>query len=371
MGVYYRRAHRARMRETVSGKLRPLSLLVALGTLLAACQVATGALLPAVQAPVPLVTADPLATPTPTAFIPLVPTTTPEAPLTPEPTPIPTVDFSRPWGDFPGPVEPSALEIPPPAPRLNLPPEVVNVVLLGSDARPYEGGYRTDVIMILSLDPTRGRATVISIPRDLYVYIPGWRIDRINTADPRGKFDMLSLTILYNFGIPVHHWARVNFQGFVAAVDALGGIDVQVTRYVQDRCGDVVYTYAPGVYHMDGWTALCYVRMRKFTSDFDRLRREQEVIEAIFRKVVSLDGLSRVPELYNQFRNTVQTDMTLEDLLPLVPLAATLAQDPGRIQHITIDQSMATPWRVPYSGAAVLLPDRERILATLRAALEP
>ncbi len=319
-----------------------------------------------------MVTAPPDATATSTPFLPLpqTPTPLPTAPFTA--TPPATATPLNPWGDFPGPSEPSAIEIARPMEPIRFPDGVVNVVLLGSDQRPYEGGHRTDTIMIASLDPQARTVTLLSIPRDLYVYIPGWRVDRINVADVRGGPELVKETILYNLGIRIDRWARVNFSGFVAAVNALGGVDVQVTGYLYDRCGKTYYSYRPGTtVHMDGWTALCYVRMRKASGDFDRLRRQQEVIQAIFNRLISLDGLSRVPDLYAQFSRLVQTDITLDAVLPLVPLAAHVSTDPSAIRHYAIDSTMTTMWRVPYTGGSVLLPKRDPIQSMLRGAFEP
>lgn len=290
------------------------------------------------------------------------PTAMPSVTPTPSATPTRTPDPSQPWGDYAPPQEPSAIEVPPPAPLIEMDPAVVNILVLGSDQRPYGGGYRTDVVMLVSLDPSKGTATLLSIPRDLYVYIPGWRVNRINTADPRGGPEMLANTIQYTFGVPVHYYARIDFSGFMRVIDTLGGVDVQVTGYLYDECGSTWYRYSPGnTYHMDGFTALCYVRMRKGSSDFDRLRRQQEVLEAIFRKSLTLNALSRFPQLYAQYRSAIQTDMSLTDAIPLIPLGRQLASDPSQIQRVRIDPSMATGWRVPASGASVLLPDHAKI----------
>lgn len=336
-----------------------------LGASLSGCSGLAGALLgPAV----PLVTADPNAPATPTAFMPLLPTETPIPTSTATPGPTATPAPINPWGSYPGPMEPSAIEIAPPMPLVALGKGTVNIALLGSDIRPNDGGWRTDTILIVSLDPTAGRARVIAVPRDLYVYIPGRRVDRINVADVHGGFEMLAQTILYNFGIPIDHMMRIDFSGFQRVVDSLGGIDVTSTGYLNDECGRRWWSYGPGVYHMAGFEALCYVRMRKASSDYDRLRREQEVVLAIFDRVLSLDGLARLPELYDQFRTLVKTDLELNDMLPFVPLATTLAADRTRISLHRVDTSMTTSWIVPYSGASVLLPDRDAILAMLQAA---
>ncbi len=126
-----------------------------------------------------------------------------------------------------------------------------------------------------------------------------------------------------------------------------------------------------GTQHMDGFTSLCYVRLRKASSDFDRLRRQQEVVLAMFAKAVSLDALSRLPELHQQFSWMVETDAGLTDLLPFLPLAAQVAGDSTRIRRFTVDTTMASGWRVPYSGASVQLPNRQAILAMLASAFPP
>jgi LCP family protein required for cell wall assembly len=312
-----------------------------------------------------LVTANPNATPSATPFSPLSPTATPAVENPFELTLVPTPTSIDPWGNFTPPREPSAIEIRRPMEPIEQSDNTVNILLMGSDQRPYEYGHRTDVMMLVTLNSDTGAVTLLSFPRDLYVFIPGWRVDRINVADAYGGPGMVAETILYNFGLEVDYWARINFTGFMTAVNLLGGIDVEVTGTLFDECGGVHYSYRPGNYHMDGMTALCYVRMRKTSSDFDRLRRQQEVITAIFKRILTLDGLSRVPDLYRQFSNLIETNMELDDVLLFIPLARQLASDDGRIKRLAVDPTMASQWRVPYSGAAVLLPDWEKIEAML------
>jgi polyisoprenyl-teichoic acid--peptidoglycan teichoic acid transferase len=309
-----------------------------------------------------------VSTSTPTPFLPLALSPTPDTTATPVP-PAATATPANPWGDFAAPVEASAIEIPPTMPRFELPPGTDVYLVLGSDARPNESMGRNDTLMLVVVDRTAGRVTLISIPRDLYVYIPGWRVDRINTAEIRGGLPMLYDTIEYNFGVRPSHTVLGYFTGFMQGVNLLGGIDVQVGGYLSDECGGSMHNYSPGTYHMDGFRALCYVRLRKTSSDFDRLRRQQEVLVALFRRVVSLDGLARIPELYAQFASMVKTDLGLEDILGLVPVANAVAGDAGRIRRFAIDSSMATGWRVPASGASVQLPNRDAIQAMLETAL--
>jgi len=272
------------------------------------------------------------------------------------------------WGDFPAPTQLSATDIPPPMPEIEFGPDVVNILLLGSDKRPNSGGFRTDAIMVVSIDPEDGTATLISIPRDLYVYIPGWRMDRINTAIVRGGIDMAKEAIHYNFGIPVDGWARMNFDGFISAIDTLGGITVEATAFTRDECGGKLLTYQPGSsYSMDGKEALCYARMRNWGGDFDRMKRQQEIVRAVFSKLLTLNGLTRLPQLYNQFYTTFFTDIEVTELLPLVPTAIQIGTDPTRIRHFRIDRDLVDSWRTP-SGGAVLLPKRPEIQLMLMEA---
>jgi LCP family protein required for cell wall assembly len=253
-------------------------------------------------------------------------------------------------------------------PRINFASDVLNILLIGSDARPGLIGTRTDAIMILSLNPSAGTATLLSIPRDLFVYIPGWKMNRINAAFSRGGVGLLSTTIRYNFGITIDRWVMLNFNGFIAIIDHFGGIDVYVSQSLSDRCGSAYYSYAPGTHHMGGIEALCYIRMRYATSDIDRMRRQQEVMLAFFNKMVSIDGLSQIPEFYGLLNSYIQTNVGLSDIVAKIPLGVTIASDSSRIRRFAIDSGKYTPYVIPYSGASVLLPIRSAIQAMLRSA---
>jgi LCP family protein required for cell wall assembly len=224
--------------------------------------------------------------------------------------------------------------------------------------------------MIISLDSSQGKARMISIPRDLYIYIPGWKVNRINTADQHGGPEAVALAILYNLGIEIHYWVRVSFNGFITAVNTLGGLDINVPQNIIDECDEVPITFPAGMNHMDGYTALCYARVRKSSNDFARIQRQQQVVKALFDKVLSVGGISKVPQLYSQFKDLVESNMELGDILPLIPLAATLATDTSRIEGYTLDRTMVTNWRTP-SGAAVLLPKREVIQTTFTSIFIP
>ncbi len=242
----------------------------------------------------------------------------------------------------------------------------VNILVLGSDYRP-ESGYRTDVFMLLSIYPKEGTASILSFPRDLYVYLPGIGNQRINVAQPFGGFALSKATLEENFGVTADYYIMTNFQGFKGIINSLGGITVNAGSYLSDHCelpqGDASKncTVYAGPNYMNGETALWYVRSRYTTSDFDRTRRAQEVMFAIFEKLMSLDAISRVPELYNLYLSSVETDLGLKDIVPLMPVTSQILSDPSRLRRFAIGEEQVSPYVLPDSGANVLIPNYELI----------
>lgn len=267
--------------------------------------------------------------------------------------------------EFPPPSVYSDIPIPPPVELIRQPTGQINILLLGSDERPDEGGFRTDSIMLVTLNPNQGTVHVTSFPRDLYVYIPGWTMQRINTALPMGGFELLADTFEYNLGVYPDHYVLLDFTGFIDAVNTLGGLDIEVIEPLSDPWG-----FLPaGLIHMDGDTALWYVRSRYTTSDFDRARRQQDVLIAIFKKLISLDALSRAPELFTLYRDNFITDLTVGDITQLLGLASEVGKNPSQIEAFFIGHEQVTDFRVPSSGAQVLLPDYELVMEVMREAL--
>jgi len=244
----------------------------------------------------------------------------------------------------------------------------VSIVLLGSDQRPDQGDFRTDVMILVTLRPDH-TVSLVSFPRDLYVYLPGLNSQRMNAAMEFGGFDMLSATLEYNFGVRPQHYILTNFSGFQSIVDSLGGVDVSVAQTLSDaRTGyPDGFTVYSGQVHMDGEMALWYVRSRYSTSDFDRLRRAQEVMVAISQKIFSVYGLSHLSETYAAFRSAVITDLTLDDAISLLPLLEAL--DPNRVNRYAITTDQATPWIDPDTGSYYLLPQPDAIREMLQQAI--
>jgi LCP family protein required for cell wall assembly len=243
----------------------------------------------------------------------------------------------------------------------------VTILLMGSDQRPGARDFRTDTALLVVLK-TDGSVSLVSFPRDLWVYLPGRFMERINSAQEYGGFELVQSTFQYNFGFAPQSYVLTNFSGFRYIIDSLGGIDVQVGQTFSDaRAGyPKGYTVHPGLVHMDSETALWYVRARETTSDLDRLRRAQEVILAIGKKLLSVNGLSRIPQLYSGFRGAIVTDLSLQDVVALLPILQLV--DPNKVQRFTISTDQVTPF-ITSGGADVLLPLPDAIRQVLLQAL--
>ena len=248
----------------------------------------------------------------------------------------------------------------------------INVLILGLDRRPEEGYVvRSDTMILASFYPAGPAVTMLSIPRDLYVEIPGYGSNRINTAHFWGESEfegggpvLAAQTILLNFGVPVHHYVRIDFEAFRAIVDAVGGIDVTVEAPIVDEAyptedyGTMRIEIPAGLQHMNGETALRYARTRHGSSDFDRVARQQKVVMALASRLLQPAVWPRLPLVYHAVREYVDTDMSDSDLLLLAITMYRLGVD--KIECRAIDREMTRPWTTP-EGGSVLLPRWETI----------
>ena len=340
-----------------------LILLVCLGLILSACSPVAAS--PLATKPV-VITASPNSTPTATPFQPdIYELATPDFPdsVTVQP------DFAS-WGNYPAPqVYPVYIQIPSPANLITQPKGQINILLLGSDQRPNDGGFRTDTMILITLSP-EGKVSLTSFPRDLYVYVPGWMMQRLNSAHGYGGFNTTAMTFEYNFGIRPDYFVLINFDGFRSIINSLGGITVNAGMSFSDsRTGfPNGYSVDAGPVQMDSETALWYVRSRYSSSDIDRLRRAQEVLQAIGLKLFSLNGLNRASELYNTYRSNVVTNLSLDSCLKLLP-ALNLIKDPSGVKRYVIGYEQAYDWIDPGTGAQVLIPIPEEVRSVLQKAV--
>ncbi len=267
----------------------------------------------------PAVNAAPAATVPIEPTLALAPTQPPPTATQPQPsvTPIPTLL----------PATPTA-----PAPSDGGP---VTVLLLGSDERPGETDpSRTDAIIIARIDPRNGRVALLSLPRDLWVEIPGYGHARINAANvwgiiynaPEGGLGLARKTVSNLLGIPIDYTIHINFQGFIGAIDALGGVTVDVPKELYDDqfptmdYGYTVAHFLPGWQQMDGATALMYSRIRHPDSDFERMRRQQAVVVAAMARIREqnpMQSLKSLEDVTAALREYVQTDLPEDRMIGL------------------------------------------------------
>ena len=250
---------------------------------------------------------------------------------------------------------------------IRLPDGEATILLMGSDQRSGAPDFRTDTLLLVVLKPD-GSISLVSFPRDLWVYLPDRFMQRINTAQEFGSFELVRKTFQYNFGFAPQSYILTNFSGFQSIVDSLGGVDVLVGLTLSDTRSGYPdgYSVYPGLVHMDGATALWYVRSRKTTSDLDRLRRAQEVISAIGSGLLSQGVLAHLPQVYAAYRGAVVTDLTLQDVTGLLPLLQ--KADPSRVQRFAFGISQLLPF-ITSGGANVLLPRPDPVRQMLLQAL--
>ncbi len=280
-------------------------------------------------------------------------------------TPLPTRTLSI-WQSYPSPgayIMPTAL--PSPAPQVSITDEIRVLVLLGVD-RPSPFRGRTDAIMLVFYNPATARASVISLPPDLFVYIPGLTMQRLQIAYAYGGIESLLTTLEYNLGIRPDQYAVVSMDAFTYLVDNLGGLDVTVSEDLWNACTAV----RAGQVHMDGQKALCYFRYRSGMDEKGRSQRQQAIFQQIFMRLVQGGNLARLPELFSAYRDRVESSLNLNDLMGYVPLALQLG-DIDRIQYVHFSPKAFTPWRLPGSSdISVFLPEREEIRAALQDAVD-
>lgn len=253
-----------------------------------------------------------------------------------------------------------------------------SVLIVGLDRRPGETGlaYRTDTMMLVSIDPATKSLGLLSIPRDLYVAIPGYsEPQRVNTPMVLGELqrpgygpDLMKQTVQYNLGIRVHDYVAIDFNTFINIIDAIGGIDLDVPYAISDTSyPDMNYGYDPfyikaGLQHLDGKTALKYARTRHGDSDFNRAERQQAVLYAVRDRVLSLNMMPQLiaqsPTIWNAVSSGISTGLSFDQIIQLVWYLKDI--DKANIHTGVIDNTYTMPFMTA-GGAAVLVPDRARL----------
>jgi polyisoprenyl-teichoic acid--peptidoglycan teichoic acid transferase len=259
-----------------------------------------------------------------------------------------------------------------PRPAVPLPPlpSTLNIVLLGSDSPPGSPDWRTDVIIVVMVDPKAKRVGVVNLPRDLFVNIPGRSPNRVNTLDEFGGIPLVKKVLGSTLGVPIDYYARIDFNGMIKAIDAIGGITVQVDCALEEIYPDPRLPggirrlkVSPGRVRMTGQMALDFSRSRLSTSVWDRMRRQNRVLLGVREKLLSPDIFPRIPALWSATKNLVQTDLPASLIVPLAKLAADIKL--SDVHGMTVDYRMTKQTMTP-AGAWVLLPNLPTLRATVR-----
>jgi LCP family protein required for cell wall assembly len=297
-----------------------------------------------------------------------------------------TVEQFNPEGT-PIPQEEAVLPAPPvAAPQVEMPPawdgaSRVNMLFIGLDYRDWqanEGPPRSDTMILFTLDPISKTAGMLSIPRDLWVNIPGFGYSRINTAYssgegaqlPGGGAGLAMKTVEQLLGVPVHYYAQIDFQAFVDLINMVGCITVVPEEVlILDPIGpgmDKVKITPGGERELCGWKVLAYARTRKTQGgDTDRSRRQQQVVFALQRKIFDPENfpnlVSKAPLMYQQLQHGINTNMPFEDAMKLAMLGREIA--PENIKTGIIDSTMVTFENTVLAGeaASVMKPMADKI----------
>ncbi len=195
--------------------------------------------------------------------------------------------------------------------------ERINILILGIDDGDSEAAAsepkRTDAVMLLSVDPKENNVSVLSIPRDTKVVLPGHRDpDKMNAAFAYGGAVMAKQTVANLLQVPIHYYALADWRGFIEVVNLIGGVDLYVDRdlYYEDPYADLVIDIKHGFQHMDGTTAGKYVRFRSDElGDIGRVQRQQKFLKAAAEQMFSIQNVTKVGSLLSTLEKYVETDL--------------------------------------------------------------
>ena len=202
--------------------------------------------------------------------------------------------------------------------------EIVHVMILGIDSRQGDTG-RSDTMMVTAVDMDKGKAALMSVPRDTRVPIEGHDYEKINHAYAYGGQELTQKSVESLLGVKIDHYVLINTTAFERIIDALGGVDINVEKRMHyedpwDDNGGLVIDLYPGEQHMDGKKAIQYVRYRDGEGDIGRIGRQQKFVKACLAKMISPQMLPRLPKLIEEINSAVTTDMSLTELLQFAKL---------------------------------------------------
>lgn len=218
--------------------------------------------------------------------------------------------------------------------------EIVNILLIGQDTRNAAQKGLSDTMILISVNTQTKKLVMTSFMRDLYIDIPsdrgGYYRQRINTAYAVGGMEKLDATLAYNFGVEVDNNVEVDFAGFQTIVEAMGGIDMELTKaeahHLNSQYANLGWKLKEGLQHLNGEQALAYARIRAVDNDFNRTGRQRAVLNKLFEKVKTM-SVAELLSLAKEFVPLITTDMTnseitkyIMDLAPLLPELEIISQ---------------------------------------------
>ena len=241
-----------------------------------------------------------------------------------------------------------------------------NFLVLGADVRPGPWMTHTDSIMLVAIDHQTQQVGILSVPRDLWVDIPGWGADRINSAYFLGDYTkykggsaaLAKAVAEKTLGVPIQHVVLFKMDGLSQLVDALGGVTVKLDCPLYEQTPDPTnpnrvenWSLPAGDIKLNGAEARKFATYRYLTSDFGRMQRQQQLIWAIRNRAESLDVLSRIPQLWSALSGTFKTDLSVLDVLRLARFG--LALDSSKVTGASM-ADIVQPYRTK-GGASVLI----------------
>lgn len=238
--------------------------------------------------------------------------------------------------------------------------EIINILLIGQDAEPWETRARSDSMIMVSLNRKNNTIQLTSFMRDLYVQIPGgWMDNRINASFALGGPELLNETLKHNFGVEIDGNVEINFRDFEKIIDILGGVDVEMdweeANYMQGRG---FYDVVGGSNHLNGEAALVFARMRHVSGgDYTRTERQRRVINSVVNKLKD-SNLPTILDLVDQILPLVTTDLTDKEIISYATLGLSVLSKNNQINSIRIPADDAH-YMAYINEMSVLVPDLE------------
>jgi LCP family protein required for cell wall assembly len=208
---------------------------------------------------------------------------------------------------------------------------VLNIMIMGVDRRADDVG-RSDTLMVLTYNPNEQKASLLSLPRDTRVHIEKNDYDKINHAYAYGGHELTQKVVESFLNVPINYYVLIDIQAFEKIIDAVGGVDIDVEKrmYYEDPWDDnggLVIDLQPGLQHLNGKTAIQYVRYRDGEGDIGRINRQQKFMKAFLAQAISPSILPKLPDILSNISSAIQTNMPLSEMIALVSNLPTIQQN--------------------------------------------